>query len=237
MDPQFSPCNDEQWLTTSSHIFLDSYFQIFPNCMARVKRAPQAWIFGISTELLCVSISGRKKVCLSPDVKERCSLCTNIHGSEAKCAVKPFAISNQHGGTRCWSTEDMPALAMRPTQGPRTFLSHIISWRWRRCLPSSKMGASVKLQCSNAPTSSALLGSSLRSSKIIQDHPRSSKIWFPQCFPISLKAPENLVDSMRDSRPVGWWALNRAWETGRLTVPGMFLRPKGSWQFSLIFMG
>eukprot|EP00435_Cladocopium_sp_Y103_P017227 s1651_g4.t1 len=37
------------------------------------------------------------------------------------------------------------------------------------------------------------------------------------------EAPENLVDSMRDSRPMGWWALNRAWETGRLTATGACL--------------
>jgi len=37
------------------------------------------------------------------------------------------------------------------------------------------------------------------------------------------EAPENLVDGMRDQRPTGWWALNRGWETGRLTVSGACL--------------
>ena len=46
------------------------------------------------------------------------------------------------------------------------------------------------------------------------------------------QAPENLVDGMRDQRPTGWWALNRGWETGRLTAP--WLSPfrangKGEW--------
>lgn len=37
------------------------------------------------------------------------------------------------------------------------------------------------------------------------------------------EAPENLVDSMRDQRPSGWWALNRGWELGHLTVEGVCL--------------
>ncbi|CAJ1382652.1 unnamed protein product [Effrenium voratum] len=37
------------------------------------------------------------------------------------------------------------------------------------------------------------------------------------------EVPENLVDGMRDDRPSGWWALNRSWETGKLTVAGACL--------------
>lgn len=32
--------------------------------------------------------------------------------------------------------------------------------------------------------------------------------------------PENLVDGMREDRPTGWWAFDRAWELGNLTVAG-----------------
>ena len=35
---------------------------------------------------------------------------------------------------------------------------------------------------------------------------------------IQREVPENLVDGMRDDRPSGWWALNRSWETGKLTA-------------------
>ena len=124
------------------------------------------------------------------------------------------------------STEDMPASAMRPIlagrAGPNFIFPQYHLTMARRWSPSVAQGRWEPV----FPQFSNIFG-------YLRDFQDPVFQWFPMffpCFPWKPKAPENLVDSMRDSRPMGWWALNRAWETGRLTVPGMWFSAEGSWQ-------